>query len=309
MFGKKDTKPDLDALVARLESVTDPVLEEPVGALGWLGTPAIEKKRVKVPVTLPTLAWRGRGELQKRLESAAGDLEGKTLELDWKAEVERSRGTSANDLLPEVKNVVLLASGKGGVGKSTVASNVAAALAARGAAVGLLDADIYGPSVPTMFGTDQRPEVNGQSLMPVQRHGLALMSIGFIVRPEDAMVWRGPMLNGAITQFMRDVQWGALDYLIIDMPPGTGDVQLTIAQHLKVSGAVLVSTPQDVALADVIRGKAMFDKTDIPALGVIENMAYFVCGDCGARHEIFSSGGAGQLAGKMGLPLLGEVPL
>ncbi len=205
--------------------------------------------------------------------------------------------------------IIGMISQKGGVGKSTVATNVAAALAAKGANVGLLDADIYGPSIPTMLGTFDRPQVTGQRLIPVPKYGMKLMSIGFIVDPKEAMTWRGPMLNGALIQFMRDVDWGDLDYLILDLPPGTGDVQLTIAQNVKVSGSVLVSTPQDVALADVTRGKAMFDKVDIPTLGVVENMAWFECGNCNTKHHIFADGGAGRLASELKLPLLGQVPL
>ncbi len=311
MFGKKETPPlDPARAVERLGRVIDPVLELELAQAGFLGEVQVDERRVRVTMILPTPAWTGRKVLEERIREAAAEIAGpRSVDIAWTSQVQRSRGSAAQDYLPKAKNLVLFASGKGGVGKSTVAANVAAALADRGASVGLLDADIYGPSVPTMLGTDERPEISGEKLVPVRRHGLELMSIGFIVRPEDAMVWRGPMLNGAITQFLRDVEWGPLDYLIVDMPPGTGDVQLTIAQNVKVSGAVLVSTPQDVALADVIRGKAMFDKVEIPTLGVVENMAHFICGDCGARHDIFSSGGAGALAEKLGLPLLGEVPI
>lgn len=311
MFGKKDAKtPDSATLVAKLETITDPRLKKSLGELKWLEEVKVEPERIRVALTLPTPAWAPKAELETMMRSALEEAIGsRSVEFAYKSNVERARGTSANDPMPTAKNIILLASGKGGVGKSTVAANMAAALAYCGAKVGLLDADIYGPSIPTMLGSNDRPEVAGQKLIPIRRHGIKLMSIGFIVKPEEAMVWRGPMLVQALTQFMRDVDWAELDYLIIDMPPGTGDVQLTIAQNLKVSGAVLVSTPQDVALADVVRGKVMFDKTDIPTLGVIENMSYFVCGDCGARHEIFSSGGVNQLAKQMDIPLLGEVPL
>lgn len=310
MFGKDTKTPDPAVLSAQLAEIKDPRLDKTIGALGWLGELVVDAKRVRVDVCLPTPAWQNKSVLETQMREVLLPLVGgHQLEFAWSSKVERSRASSSTELLPTVKNLILLASGKGGVGKSTVATNVAAALADRGAQVGLLDADIYGPSIPTMLGTDERPEVSGQRLVPIHRHGLRLMSIGFIVQAQDAMVWRGPMLVQALTQFMRDVDWGELDYLIIDMPPGTGDVQLTIAQSVKVSGAVLVSTPQDVALADVVRGKAMFDKTDIPTLGVVENMSYFVCGSCDARHEIFSSGGARRLAEKMDLPVLGEVPL
>lgn len=216
----------------------------------------------------------------------------------------------ASPVLEGVKNVILVASGKGGVGKSTVAANLAVALAQDGAKVGLLDADIYGPSIPIMFGVNERPNTpDGKRITPVTSHGIQLMSIGFFVSPEQAMVWRGPILNGTIVQFVRDVIWGDQDYLVVDLPPGTGDVQLSISQQLRVSGAVLVTTPQDVALADVIRGKAMFDQVKIPTLGVVENMSYFICSNCSTRHEIFSSGGGEAAAQKLGVPFLGSLPL
>ena len=226
-------------------------------------------------------------------------------------------GGNANDenLIPGVKNAILVASGKGGVGKSTVATNLACALASAGARVGLMDADIYGPSLPTMLGVSERPgSVDGKTLEPILVHGhdgavLHTMSIGYLVDMQTAMIWRGPMVHGAILQFLRDVNWGELDYLVIDLPPGTGDVQLTLAQKVKAVGAVLVSTPQHVALADVVRGKAMFDKVEIPTLGVIENMSYFVCPDCTARHDIFAHGGARDMATKLGIAFLGAIPI
>ncbi len=266
---------------------------------------------LQLQLVFPTTAWEGRTVAEDAIRKALAEAgETRDIRIDIRGDVQAARPQgSAQSLIPGAKNVILFASGKGGVGKSTVATNVATALARTGAKVGLLDADIYGPSIPTMLGVTERPEVVGQKLKPVHKHGLSLMSIGLIVDPNQAMSWRGPMLNGALTQFMRDVEWGELDYMILDMPPGTGDVQLTIAQNLKVAGSVLVSTPQDVALADVIRGKAMFDKVDVPVLGVVENMAWFVCGDCSAKHFIFSQGGANRLASEIGVPLLGEIPL
>jgi ATP-binding protein involved in chromosome partitioning len=219
-------------------------------------------------------------------------------------------GGDTENLLPGVKNAVLIASGKGGVGKSTVATNIACALVDAGARTGLLDADIYGPSLPTMLGVSERPSsADGKTLDPIEVRGLRTMSIGYLVDLSTAMIWRGPMVHGAIYQFLRDVTWGDLDYLIVDLPPGTGDVQLTLSQKIKPVGAVLVSTPQDVALADVVRGKAMFDKVDIPTLGVVENMSYFVCPDCGARHDIFAHGGARRMAEKLRISFLGAIPL
>ena len=210
----------------------------------------------------------------------------------------------------EIKNLILVASGKGGVGKSTVAVNIALALAEMGLQTGLLDADIYGPSIPTLLGAAARPtSPDGKHIEPVKKFGLKLMSMGYLVDPSAAMIWRGPMLAGAVTQFLNDVDWGKLDYLICDLPPGTGDIQLTLAQKFKVDGAILVTTPQDVALADVVRAKAMFDKVRVDVIGLVENMSYFVCSQCTARHEIFSYGGGERAASELHIPFLGRVPL
>jgi ATP-binding protein involved in chromosome partitioning len=213
-------------------------------------------------------------------------------------------------MMDRVKHTLLVASGKGGVGKSTVATNLALALARSGKSTGLLDADIYGPSIPTMLGKAERPSSpDGKRIIPIEKHGLKLMSMGYMVDPNTAMVWRGPMLAGAVLQFVSDVDWGELDYLVFDLPPGTGDIQLSLAQRLKVTGAVLVSTPQDVALADVYRAKAMFDRVRIPTIGLVENMSYFICGKCDTRHEIFAYGGGERAANDMGVPFLGRVPI
>ena len=208
-----------------------------------------------------------------------------------------------------IKNMILVGSGKGGVGKSTVAVNLALALAKRGHATGLLDADVYGPSVPTMLGGPSRAESDGKRLLPVERYGIKLMSMGYLVERDVAMIWRGPMLASAASQLITDVAWGELDTLVIDLPPGTGDVQLTLAQKFKVTGAVLVTTPQEVALADVRRAKAMFDKVHITTLGLVENMSYFICPSCTARHEIFAHGGGERGARDMDVAFLGRVPL
>lgn len=209
-----------------------------------------------------------------------------------------------------IKHMILVASGKGGVGKSTVATNLALALARKGFATGLLDADIYGPSIPTLLGPAAKPgSTDGKHIIPVEKFGLKLMSMGYLVDPETAMVWRGPMLAGAVTQFVQDVTWGNLDYLVLDLPPGTGDIQLSLAQKFKVDGAVLVTTPQTVALADVVRAKSMFDRVRIPCLGLIENMSYFICDNCDARHEIFSHAGGEQLCKELDVAFLGRIPL
>jgi ATP-binding protein involved in chromosome partitioning len=212
-------------------------------------------------------------------------------------------------LLPEVRRIVAVASGKGGVGKSTTAVNLAVALAAQGLRVGLLDADIYGPSLPQMLGAREKPRAMGQRIIPLQRWGLTAMSIGFLVDADTAMIWRGPMVMGALEQMMGQVEWGALDIMVVDMPPGTGDAQLTMSQRVPLAGAVIVSTPQDVALIDARRGVKMFEKVNVPVLGIIENMSVFCCPNCGHRTSIFGHGGARAEAERLGVEFLGELPL
>ncbi len=212
--------------------------------------------------------------------------------------------------LAQVAHVIAVASGKGGVGKSTTACNLALALKAMGLRVGVLDADIYGPSMPKLFALKGQPDiVSGRTLRPLEAYGCKVMSIGFVVEATKAMVWRGPMVASAITQMLRDVEWGLLDVLVVDMPPGTGDAQLTMAQAVPLSGAVIVSTPQDLALIDARRGVSMFQDVGVPILGLVENMSYFVCDGCGKRHHIFAHGGARAEAEKLGVAFLGEVPL
>ena len=212
-------------------------------------------------------------------------------------------------LLQQVRYIVAVASGKGGVGKSTVAVNLAVALARQGLKVGLLDADIYGPSLPRMLGLARKPEVRGDRMIPLDAWGLKAMSIGFLVEEETPMIWRGPMVMGALEQMMGQVEWGVLDIMIVDMPPGTGDAQLTMAQRVTMTGAVIVSTPQDIALLDARRGVKMFERTRVPVLGLVENMSFFCCPNCGHRTEIFGHGGARAEAAKLGAEFLGEIPL
>ena len=207
------------------------------------------------------------------------------------------------------KSVIAVGSGKGGVGKSTIAASIAYGLKNSGATVGLMDADVYGPSIPHLLGVNERPHLENNRLQPIVKDDLRVMSMGFLVPPGEAVVWRGPMLHGAITQFLRDTEWGQLDYMIIDMPPGTGDIALTLSQILPLTGAVVVCTPQDVALLDAVKAIAMFRKVNIPMLGMVENMSYFICPDCGKRYDIFGSGGAERSAAELNVPFLGGVPI
>jgi len=215
-------------------------------------------------------------------------------------------------LVPHVSHILAVASGKGGVGKSTVAVNLAVTMAGRGSRVGLLDADIYGPSIPMMLGArGVKPEIDAETgrLLPLEKYDVRFMSLGSLVDPEAAVVWRGPMVMKAVEQLLRDVEWGELDILIVDMPPGTGDAQLTLSQKVRLSGAVIVTTPQDVALADAIKGVSMFRKVDVPVIGIVENMSYFECPHCSCRTDIFGHGGGRQEAERLAVPFLGEVPL
>ena len=216
---------------------------------------------------------------------------------------------SKDNLIPGVKHVIAVSSGKGGVGKSTVTVNLSVALALTGAKVGLMDADIYGPNIPTMMGVTEAPVKDENKIIPAIGHGVHVMSMGFFVPEETPVVWRGPMVHSAIQQFFRDVVWGELDYLLIDLPPGTGDVQLTLAQLVPLTGAITVTTPQEVALQDVRKGIVMFQKVNVPILGVLENMSFYVCGHCGERSEIFSHGGGERAAEKFKVPFLGRIPL
>jgi ATP-binding protein involved in chromosome partitioning len=252
----------------------------------------------------------GREELEASVRrclerhAAAEDVE-----LIWKPAV-ASRQIGEDDPVPGAKNIVLVMSGKGGVGKSTVATNLALSLSRMGHRVGLLDADIYGPSIPTMLGVNERPTTDGQKIQPLERFGLLLMSIGFLLdEPHAAVVWRGPMLHSALLQFLKDVDWGDLDFLLLDLPPGTGDVALTLSQRVRSTGAVMVTTPQEVALQDVYKSVSMATKVGIPVLGVVENESYFICDGCTKRHEIFGSGGGAKVAELADAPLLGQIPL
>ncbi len=301
-----------------LSNVMDPELNKDLVSLDMIKQIQVDGASVSVVVELTTPACPLKAEIQGSCEAAIMAVDGVE-----EAKVEMSARTRAiqpeqqeteeEDLLPGVKNVIIVASGKGGVGKSAMAINLAASLAQRGAVTGLLDADIYGPSIPTMMGVTKGPEITTidgeEKMIPVPAHGVGLMSIGFFVAPAQAVIWRGPMLHKALKQFLGDVQWGEMDYLVVDVPPGTGDVHLSVAQFIKASGAVLVTTPQDVALADVVRGRNMFHNINVPILGLVENMSYFICDGCDKQHDIFSRGGGKRAAEKLKVPYLGEIPI
>jgi len=304
-------------LLRALSTVQDPEIHQDLVSLGMVKNATLSGSDARITIELTTPACPLKDTIRADIEAAV-ELErpGTRVEIEWTAQVSRGRfggGVGKEASLPSldgVRNIILVASGKGGVGKSTVATNLACALSRTGGRVGLLDADIYGPSIPTMFNAHEDvTSSDGKTIDPLIRNGLKLISMGFFLPASKAMIWRGPMVHGAVLQFLRDVQWGELDYLVVDLPPGTGDVQLTLAQNLKVTGAVIVSTPQPVALADVVRARAMFESVQIPILGLIENMAYFVCDGCETKHWIFAEGGARRAADDFGIPFLGELPL
>jgi ATP-binding protein involved in chromosome partitioning len=301
---------DTHAATDALRKVLDPELRRDLVSLGMVKDLAVDGETVRLKVELTTPACPLKDTIGRDVKAALEGAGFKRVEISWGAQVRSAPGVAQSSLTPGVKNIILVGAGKGGVGKSTVAINLAVALARLGAKVGILDADIYGPSLPMLTGITQRPTSrDGQKLDPLVAHGVEVMSIGFLVDPDQALVWRGPMVTGALIQLLRDVHWGELDYLVLDLPPGTGDVPLTLAQNVKAAGVVLVSTPQDLALADVIRAKLMFDKVSIPVLGIVENMSSFVCPHCRAETPIFAHGGVREAAEKMGIRFLGEVPI
>ncbi len=297
-----------------------PEFGKSVADLGWIKRNEQDGSKWVVDLVLPTFALKSEREIaiQVKAEAVSKAPSGMPVELNVFAEVQPAIEQSVvKEGIANVKNVILVVSGKGGVGKSTVAANLALSLSGMGCRVGLLDADVYGPSVPTLFGVSEETEIYGIAkegspqnyMIPVEAKGIKVMSIGFLVDTKSAMIWRGPMIASAAMQLFMNVAWGDLDYLIVDMPPGTGDIHLTISQKVNIAGALIVSTPQDLALADVTRAKAMLDKVNIPTLGLVENMSYFICDGCDKRHEIFSHGKAFDLAKHLGVRPLTEIPL
>jgi ATP-binding protein involved in chromosome partitioning len=300
------------ALREKLSTYLDPYLGQTLGEAKAVGTVIYQAGVATVELVLgfPCADYGPElhAALEKHLQPVLG---GAQLELKLRAQITAHAVQRTLKPLANVKNVVAVASGKGGVGKSTTAANLALAWAAQGAKVGLLDADIYGPSQPLMMGiTGAKPvSTDGKHMTPLRAHGVEVMSIGFMIDQEQPMAWRGPMVTQALTQLLGDTLWGDLDYLVVDMPPGTGDIQLTLAQRVPVSGAVIVTTPQDIALLDARKGLKMFEKVEVRVLGVVENMSMHVCSQCGHVEHVFGSGGGGRMAAQYGVQLLGELPL
>jgi ATP-binding protein involved in chromosome partitioning len=299
-----------ETVLAALQQVDDPELSRPLPDAGMIRDIAVDGAAVSLTVVLTTPACPLKARIEEDVRAALKKAGAASVTIAWDAAVP-TRNILADDPCPGVRNIVLVMSGKGGVGKSTVAANLALALGRLGCKVGLLDADMYGPSIPTMLGVSGRPSsLDGQKFLPLERFGLKLMSIGFLIEDaKSAVVWRGPMLQNALLQFLRDVDWGELDYLVLDLPPGTGDIVLTISQKLRTTGALIVTTPQEVALQDVYKSVSMAQKVGIPLLGVVENESYFICDGCNKRHELFGAGGGAKVAELAGAPLLGQIPI
>ncbi len=301
-----------DQVLNVLKQVKDPDLNQDIVALGFIKDLTVHDGTVSFAIQLTTPACPVRELMKDQATQAVRALPGVTdVRITMTSQVRSSMSAqAAGSLIPTIKNVVPIASGKGGVGKSTVSANLAVALAHTGASVGLMDADVYGPSIPTLLGIREAPELTeARRIIPVRQHGIAVMSMAFFMKLEDAIIWRGPMLHKTVQQFLGSVEWGELDYLIIDLPPGTGDVQLSLCQSIPITGAVIVSTPQDVALNVAQKAIAMFKKLNAPILGIIENMSSYTCPHCGKRDEIFGHGGARKTAERLGIPFLGDIPL
>jgi ATP-binding protein involved in chromosome partitioning len=298
-------------ILQSLSNIIDPDLRKDIVTLGFIRDLRISGGDVAFRIVLTTPACPVKEEMEAQAIELVRALDGVTsVKVTMDAEVPQGRGVANNIAIPGVKNIIAVSSGKGGVGKSTVAVNLSVALAADGAKVGLMDADVYGPNVPMMLGTGyDQPEIANGQLVPIEAHGIKMISMAVLVPPDKPMILRGPMLHGVVRQFLSDVNWGELDYLIVDMPPGTGDVQLSLAQLVPVQGAVLVTTPQEVSLSDVRRAVKMFETVNVPVLGVIENMSYFIAPDTGNRYEIFGRGGGLKLCAEYNLNFLGEVPM
>jgi ATP-binding protein involved in chromosome partitioning len=299
-----------EQVLSALRSVQDPDLHKDIVTLGFVKEVEIQGGEVDFTVELTTPACPVKDQMKAEAEALVAALPGVTAARAKMTANVSTRGGFGRQQIPGIRNIVAVGAGKGGVGKSTTSVNLAVSLAMKGARVGLLDGDVYGPNIPQMLGCTASPAVDAaKRIVPPEAHGIKVISMGMLVPADQPIIWRGPMLHGAVQQFMRDVAWGELDYLIVDLPPGTGDVALSMAQSVPMAGAVVVTTPQGVSVSDVTKAVGMFRQLNIPVLGVVENMSYFVCGHCQERTEIFGNGGGRRMAEAMQIPFLGEVPI
>lgn len=304
-----------EGILNALKRVNDPDLHKDLVTLKMIDNIQVNENKISVDVILTTPACPLKDKIQQDCENAIKEdfPEAKEITIKMTSKVAAHANEVKDAILPGVKNTIAIASGKGGVGKSTIAVNLAVALAKDGAKVGLIDADIYGPSIPLMMGIKEKPRVyqdkETMKMLPLENFGIKLMSIGFLIDDNAPVIWRGPMASGAVKQFLSDVSWGELDYLIFDMPPGTGDIQLTLAQTIPLTGAVIVTTPQEVSLIDARKGLKMFHRVNVPVLGIIENMSYFIAPDTGIKYDIFGNGGGENLSAELEAPFLGGIPI
>jgi ATP-binding protein involved in chromosome partitioning len=298
------------AVLDALRVVQDPDLRRDIVSLGFVKNVAIDGDRVSFAIELTTPACPVKDQMRDQARAAVAALPGVgEVHVDMTASVRAAAVDAGRAPIPGVKNVIAVGAGKGGVGKTTVAVNLAIALARCGGRVGMIDGDIYGPNVPIMLGLDAQLTSDGQKIVPAERYGLSVVSMGFLTGDDAPVIWRGPMLHGVIQQFFREVRWPDLDYLVVDMPPGTGDVALSLSQTVPVSGAIVVTTPQTVSVADSRRAVRMYQKLNVPTLGIVENMSYFVCPSCGHESDIFGKGGGERIAESLGVPFLGRIPI
>src|SRR5712691_6012711 len=302
---------DQAGILEALKAVQDPDLHRDIVSLGFIKDLNISKGDVSFTIELTTPACPVKDQMRDQARAAVMQVPGvSAVEVQMTARVrEAVGGDGTRSSLPGIKNVIAVGAGKGGVGKTTVAVNLAIALAKCGGKVGIIDADLYGPNVPIMLGIKTQLTTDGQKIVPAEKYGLQVISMGFLTTDDAPIIWRGPMLHGALQQFFREVRWVDLDYLVVDMPPGTGDIALSLSQTVPVAGAIVVTTPQQVSLADSRRAVAMYKKLNIPTLGIIENMSYFVCTNCAHEADIFGHGGGERMAADLGIPFLGRIPI